>query len=41
MIGGMYLGEIVRRVICRMAKEAALFGDQGVPSKLTVPFILM
>lgn len=41
MIGGMYLGEIVRRVLLRMAKEAALFGDQGIPSKLTVPFQLM
>ncbi|KAG0621311.1 hypothetical protein M758_3G010400 [Ceratodon purpureus] len=41
MIGGMYLGEIVRRVLLRMAREAALFGDQGVPSKMTVPFSLV
>lgn len=35
----MYLGDIVRRVLLRMAKEAALFGDT-VPPKLEVPFIL-
>lgn len=39
MISGMYLGEIVRRVLCRMAEEAALFGDV-VPPKLKKPFIL-
>ncbi|KAL2929011.1 Hexokinase-1 [Bienertia sinuspersici] len=39
MISGMYLGEIVRRVLCKMAEEASLFGDT-VPSKLTTPFIL-
>ncbi|KAA8540347.1 hypothetical protein F0562_024734 [Nyssa sinensis] len=39
IISGMYLGEIVRRVLCRMAEEAALFGDT-VPPKLKVPFIL-
>ncbi|GJW42060.1 hexokinase-1-like protein [Tanacetum coccineum] len=27
MISGMYLGEILRRVLYRMANEAALFGD--------------
>lgn len=36
---GMYLGEIVRRVLCRMAEESALFGDT-VPPKLKTPFIL-
>ncbi|KNA07587.1 hypothetical protein SOVF_169560 [Spinacia oleracea] len=39
MISGMYLGEIVRRVLYRMADEASLFGDT-VPSKLKTPFIL-
>ncbi|KAK3028888.1 hypothetical protein RJ639_039897 [Escallonia herrerae] len=36
---GMYLGEIVRRVLCKMADEAALFSDT-VPPKLKTPFIL-
>ncbi|ESR40107.1 hexokinase-1 [Citrus sinensis] len=39
MISGMYLGEIVRRVLLRMAQEAAFFGDT-VPPKLEVPFAL-
>ncbi|KAF9616032.1 hypothetical protein IFM89_027971 [Coptis chinensis] len=39
IISGMYLGDIVRRVLCKMAEEAAFFGDT-VPSKLNVPFIL-
>ncbi|KAJ0586470.1 putative hexokinase [Helianthus annuus] len=39
MISGMYLGELVRRVLCRMADEAALFGDT-VPPKLKTQFIL-
>ncbi|KAF8370083.1 hypothetical protein HHK36_031883 [Tetracentron sinense] len=39
IISGMYLGDIVRRVLCRMAEEAAFFGDT-VPPKLKVPFIL-
>ncbi|XP_022724527.1 hexokinase-1-like [Durio zibethinus] len=39
VISGMYLGEIVRRVLCRMAEEAAFFGDT-VPPKLKVPFVL-
>lgn len=38
-MAGMYLGEIVRRVLCRMAEEAAFFGDT-VPTKLIEPFIL-
>ena len=33
MISGMYLGEIVRHVLARMAEEAALFGGY-VPVKL-------
>lgn len=39
IISGMYLGDIVRRVLCRMAEEADLFGDT-VPPKLKIPFIL-
>nr|GEV53635.1 hexokinase-1-like isoform X1 [Tanacetum cinerariifolium] len=39
MISGMYLGEILRRVLYRMANEAALFGDT-VPPKLKIPFVL-
>ncbi|KAK9165433.1 hypothetical protein Scep_000624 [Stephania cephalantha] len=39
IISGMYLGDIVRRVLCRMAEEAAFFGDV-VPPKLKTPFIL-
>ena len=39
MIGGMYLGEIVRRVLLRMAREAHLFGGSVEP-KLQQPFIL-
>ncbi|KAK4415591.1 Hexokinase-2 [Sesamum alatum] len=39
LISGMYLGEIVRRVLCRMAEEASFFGDT-IPPKLKVPFIL-
>uniref|UniRef100_A0A2N9J9C3 Phosphotransferase n=1 Tax=Fagus sylvatica TaxID=28930 RepID=A0A2N9J9C3_FAGSY len=39
LISGMYLGEIVRRVLLKMAQETALFGD-CVPSKLNTPFLL-
>ncbi|KAJ9688309.1 hypothetical protein PVL29_014149 [Vitis rotundifolia] len=39
IISGMYLGDIVRRVLCRMAEEADFFGDT-VPPKLKIPFIL-
>lgn len=39
LTSGMYLGEIVRRVLCRMAEESSLFGDT-VPPKLRTPFIL-
>ncbi|KAI3855318.1 hypothetical protein MKX03_026971 [Papaver bracteatum] len=38
MISGMYLGDIVRRVLCKMAKQARLFGDI-VPPKLKTRFI--
>nr|DAD44579.1 TPA_asm: hypothetical protein HUJ06_002809 [Nelumbo nucifera] len=39
IISGMYLGDIVRRVLLSMAEEAAFFGDT-VPPQLKVPFIL-
>ncbi|XP_066363658.1 hexokinase-5-like [Miscanthus floridulus] len=39
MISGMYLGEIVRRILLKLAHEASLFGDV-VPPKLEQPFIL-
>lgn len=35
----MYLGEILRRVLLKMADEAAFFGD-SVPPKLRIPFII-
>ncbi|KAK7837016.1 hexokinase-2, chloroplastic [Quercus suber] len=38
-ISGMYLGEIVRRVLLKMAAEGALFGE-SVPEKLSTPFVL-
>ncbi|KAI3464842.1 hypothetical protein Pfo_021505 [Paulownia fortunei] len=38
-ISGMYLGEIVRRVLLRMAEDARLFGD-SVLEKLQMPFSL-
>ncbi|KAA8528062.1 hypothetical protein F0562_035069 [Nyssa sinensis] len=38
MISGMYLGEIVRRVILKMSQELDIVGP--VSSKLSVPFIL-
>ncbi|WOK91447.1 hexokinase-2 [Canna indica] len=39
LISGMYLGEVVRRVLLRLAVEASLFGD-SVPPQLEVPFAL-
>ncbi|XP_026405530.1 hexokinase-1-like [Papaver somniferum] len=39
MISGMYLGDIVRRVLHKMAEEASFFGDI-VPPKLKTRFIL-
>ncbi|XP_076919951.1 putative hexokinase-like 2 protein [Bidens hawaiensis] len=39
LIGGRYLGEVVRRVLLKMARETALFGET-VPSKLKTPYIL-
>jgi len=38
-ISGMYLGEIVRKVLLKMAKASALFGDP-LPDKLSTPFVL-
>ncbi|XP_024026579.1 hexokinase-2, chloroplastic isoform X2 [Morus notabilis] len=38
-ISGMYLGEIVRRVLLKMTEEGDLFG-KSVPVKLSNPFIL-
>ncbi|CAN4086881.1 unnamed protein product [Withania somnifera] len=39
MTSGMYLGEILRRVLLRMAEEAGIFGDE-VPPKLKNLFVL-
>ncbi|KAK4482006.1 hypothetical protein RD792_012922 [Penstemon davidsonii] len=39
LTSGMYLGEILRRVLLKMAEEAFFFGDE-VPAKLKIPFIL-
>jgi hexokinase len=39
LISGMYLGEIVRRVLLRLAEEAGLFGSH-VPAKLRERFAL-
>lgn len=39
MISGMYLGEIVRRVLLHMCEAGELFG-QSVPVKLSTPFAL-
>ncbi|KAL8200511.1 hypothetical protein R6Q57_011850 [Mikania cordata] len=39
LIGGKYLGEVVRRVLLKMAKETALFGET-IPPKLKTPYIL-
>lgn len=38
-ISGMYLGEIVRRVLLKMARAGELFGD-SISEKLLTPFIL-
>ncbi|KAJ1254867.1 hypothetical protein BS78_K316200 [Paspalum vaginatum] len=39
LISGMYMGEIVRRVLLKMADDAALFAD-NVPKNLEIPRIL-
>jgi hexokinase len=38
MISGMYLGEIARLVLHRMAQESDVFGDDA--DSLSTPFIL-
>jgi len=38
MISGMYLGDIVRRVLLRMSKQSDDFGLSS--SKLAIPFVL-
>ncbi|CAK8579490.1 unnamed protein product [Lathyrus sativus] len=39
LLSGMYLGELVRRALLKIAEEAEFFGDT-VPPKLKIPFIL-
>ncbi|KAL6845068.1 hypothetical protein ACP4OV_024563 [Aristida adscensionis] len=39
LISGMYMGEIVRRVLLKMNQEASLFGNT-VPPNLEIPYIL-
>ncbi|KAG6415803.1 hypothetical protein SASPL_123221 [Salvia splendens] len=39
LISGMYLGEILFRVLLRLAEEVRFFGDE-VPAKLKIPYIL-
>ncbi|KAL8043261.1 hypothetical protein ABFX02_09G108300 [Erythranthe guttata] len=39
LTSGMYLGEILRRVLLKLAVEASFFGDV-VPPKLEIPFVL-
>lgn len=38
MIGGLYLGDIVRRVILRMSQESDIFGPTS--SVLAEPYVL-
>uniref|UniRef100_A0ACD5W045 Uncharacterized protein n=1 Tax=Avena sativa TaxID=4498 RepID=A0ACD5W045_AVESA len=39
LTSGMYMGEIVRRILLQMSQQAALFGD-SIPPKLEIPYIL-
>ncbi|KAJ4790839.1 Hexokinase [Rhynchospora pubera] len=39
LISGMYLGEVVRRVLLKVSEEFPIFGDI-IPPKLEAPFIL-
>ncbi|KAH7682024.1 Hexokinase protein [Dioscorea alata] len=39
LISGMYLGEVLRLVLLKLAEEAAFFGDT-IPPKLKTPFTL-
>jgi hexokinase len=38
-ISGMYMGELVRRILLKMAQETRIFGD-NIPPKLERPYIL-
>ena len=38
MISGMYLGDIARRVLYRIAQDSDIFGDAA--ASLSVPFLL-
>lgn len=40
LVSGMYLGDIVRRLLLKIAVDAALFGD-SIPAKLKEPYLLM
>lgn len=39
LISGMYLGEIVRRLLLKLAEDASLFGDE-IPSRLRKQYVL-
>lgn len=39
LISGMYMGDVVRRVMLKMAQEADLFG-KPIPPKLLQPYTL-
>uniref|UniRef100_A0A0D9YEC2 4-hydroxy-4-methyl-2-oxoglutarate aldolase n=1 Tax=Oryza glumipatula TaxID=40148 RepID=A0A0D9YEC2_9ORYZ len=39
LISGMYMGELVRRILLKMAQETRIFGD-NIPPKLERPYIL-
>lgn len=39
LVSGMYLGEVVRRVLLKVAQEYPIFGD-FIPPKLETPYIL-
>ncbi|KAL2322891.1 hypothetical protein Fmac_027270 [Flemingia macrophylla] len=39
LISGMYLGEVVRHILLKLAEETALFGS-SVPPKLMTPYLL-
>ncbi|CAM0145228.1 unnamed protein product [Urochloa decumbens] len=40
LISGMCMGEIVRRILLKMAQEDSLFADNYVPPKLESPYVL-
>ena len=39
LISGMYLGEIVRSLLLKLAEDASLFGDK-IPSRLRKQYVL-